>query len=116
MIEQQIIDEGNKIIARYHGARYNEETNRLFYDTDAMSDFAYNMISSDYEDVIPLKYARYHSSWDWIMAIVSKIATDLGSSIFHAINYLLSRMDKQHGEGIEFLWGAVVDYLKFRNV
>ena len=69
IMEDNTILEGGKLIAEFHGGRYNSKRDVIIYDTDTMYHFAQkiNAIS------VKVEYLQYHISWDWLMPVVDKI-------------------------------------------
>jgi len=72
----------------------------------------------DYEDL------QFHSSWDWLMPVIVKIADDTAFELVSGYDYSYwnnmghKAMDKEfggYGNGIEAIHEAVVEFIKWHN-
>jgi len=125
MTQEEII-EGNKLIAKFIGFYFrNESTCQPIHGwITGLSTMTYN----------PDFYLKFHSSWDWLMPVVEKI-NNMNASISinpanvsittHVIGHILQD-DSYHkyyffkpsGDNytpIEATWNAVVDFIKWYN-
>jgi hypothetical protein len=68
-MEKEIEITGNKLIGVFHGAEYSPTTQRLYYESESMRDFALLIHATN----VNIEEAKYHTSWDWLMPVVQKI-------------------------------------------
>lgn len=109
--------EGNKLIGVFHGARFNEETQRLIYDTDSMNSFALSIQAIN----VNIEEAKYHTSWDWQIPAWSKVVPliqnilkgNLGADnkrLYLYERYELAVMQNNTADGFDILIQAIQWY------
>ena len=67
-MEQNEILEGNKLIAKFMGGKYQKANKK-----QDIEERYFNLINNGYYHTV--SQLRYHISWDWIMPVVKKIET-----------------------------------------
>lgn len=110
------ITEGNKLIAEFMGADFNNE-----------GDFCYFKLPDNKAHTVG--GLKYHTSWDWLMPVVEKIEKDFvnSSTISHhrfEDTYWCEFIDseetqtgyaKSETSKIEAVWLCVIDFIKYYN-
>ena len=112
-MEKNIEIDGNKLIGVFHGAEYSSNTQRLYYESESMIDFALSIHAT----IVNIKEAKYHTSWDWLMPVVHKI----GGLAYPPIG---DKESKPKELGIAYMsimstkedvWRAVVQFITWYN-
>jgi hypothetical protein len=135
MTEQEIL-EGNKLIAKFMGAKLNRHVNDRIYSENQ---FTWTKEAIGWIDDINMEGVttnwinglKYHESWDWIMPVVEKIEKNLdikiiiGGSDWCTIIRITSMLPYTEyeivdecsltGKKIEAVWLAVIKYIKWHN-
>jgi hypothetical protein len=110
MTNEQII-EGNKLIAIFMAAKYNERLD-LVYLEGKPSMYSINEL-------------KYHTSWDWLMPVVEKIE---GIGDYHVSIGMFScyvsegvfidewvHIESDSDSKIKAVWLAVIEFIKWHN-
>jgi hypothetical protein len=116
------IEEGNKLIAEFLGAKFHKATEG--HEESDEYFFPKGMIDK-YDHQRAVERMQFHSSWDWLMSVVEKI---------EGLNYQSSITYKDHVYECEFyitghklyggfspnskilsVWNAVIEYVKSNN-
>ena len=108
MTQEEIL-QGNKLIAKFIGMKYDSNAN--VYEDDKN---AYGLFS-----------LKFHSSWDWLMPVVEKIENNLVNYSHEVVifgEHCHINQGKTHdmgysskGSKIASTWSAVVDFIKWYN-
>ncbi len=123
---QDEITEGNKLIAEFMGGKIMPHGNSKPYPKGLP-----NWAMKEYDfDTLKVGGFDYHSSWDWLMAVVEKIEKMGYDSRIHVIDsessYFIDFVDVVNGNTeaacisksyheaskIETVWLAVVEFIK----
>lgn len=108
-------EENNKLIALFMGAKnYNDITitngvisGKFFITPDG--------------PIRHIESFKYHASWDWLMPVVKKIITEKKVHPIHNKDLMLCqaicdhRMSVNYVLGIELMYQAVVQFIKWYN-
>lgn len=77
-----------------------------------------NALIADFEHgkilPFPLHLAEYHTSWDWLMSVISKINASVKPDK-NADDYLTAIIRKLALGNIESTWVAVAEFIKYYN-
>src|SRR5690242_19234149 len=130
MTEQQI-QTGNRLIAQFMGAKFRNAPEGHLEEDELI--FPEGKSPYDFLNQVRISSLKYHSSWDWIMPVVEKIAA---IEITPPPNYTWYRIEmvpngyvkieggslgklftnvSREGSFINAVWRAVVDFIKHHN-
>lgn len=102
--------ESNKLIAEFMG-----------YVNTTPEDRDFNIYQKDGEPLIEAMSMKYHTSWDWLMAVVEKIEElghgvtiyRKGCHINNEVNFSTNGFN--HSSKIEQTYKAVIEFIKWYN-
>lgn len=108
------IEEGNKTIAIFMGAKYFESwKNEKYHWPNAH--YYFDDDSLYLKDKVK-ESLEYHSDWSWLIPVVQEIGKRRGiDGIGCTLNYLFDRLGKKEWNDfntIEDLWSAIVEFIK----
>ena len=94
--------DNNKLIAEFMGMEFGDDGTMCYDDAE------------NRHPPTPTDMLAFHTSWDWLMPVIEKIATHtLSSTIEMLAEYYYKDGDNQDGlEGIEEFYKAVVFWIK----
>ena len=117
--QSQPIEEGNKLIAEFMGAKHVVDGNVMWNKYNQFPDMMYTCKPSQ---------LKYLSSWDWLMPVVEKIAdinymnfnlSSFEGAVFYDDNYKNTasgkRMFSKTDKLIDSTWQAVILFIQWYN-
>ena len=93
---------GNKVIAEFMGIKYK----------DGSHDSLYKIFPKQPEYTQEIKY---HTSWDWLMPVLSKIRNDTPFFVNKAKEYTGNIEYALKTVSMDYLYGAIVDFIEWYN-
>ena len=105
MTQQEIL-EGNKLIAKFVQLRgeYDEDKDLIYLESDI-----------DGKGVYSFSELKYHSSWDWLMPVISKCLAVNEEELEGWEKYYENIDDAFYQVDINQVWLAVVEFIKWYN-
>lgn len=113
------LEENNKLIAEYMGAKWWPKSNNIFVKYSEAYEFNNSVAFS-------IKGLNYHLSWDWLMPVILKIISE------HQTDFFIDRMNydnffiglgtngtyaqnERNESAIEASYKAVIGFIKYFN-
>ena len=92
------MEKSNKLIAEFMGMTHHHNDKSMMVKETPQGN-----------EVIPIDSLQYHSSWDWLMPVISKCFEVRGSHYIESIYHSLDAQD------LSFAHESVVNFIKENN-